>query len=185
LTADFIFRQRIGAEWVDAADGGTWPLLNPATEAVIAPIPYGGAADAQAAIDAAHAALPAWSRKTAYERADILMRAAAWVRARIDELGIITTEESGKPLRESTAEWTTAGNLFEWYAEEGKRAYGRVIPARKADRRILVVYSPVGVVGTITAWNFPVYNVVRAWAAALAAGVRRRCGRAIFTDRRC
>src|SRR5690606_35976207 len=77
---------------------------------------------------------------------------------------------SGKPLRESTAEWVTAANLFEWYAEEGKRAYGRTIPARKADRRIMVVYSPVGVVGTISAWNFPVYNIVRSWAAALAAG---------------
>jgi succinate-semialdehyde dehydrogenase len=167
---EFIFRQRIGAEWVDASDGGTWPLVNPATEAVIASIPYGGAADAQAAIDAAAAAFPAWSRKTAYERAEILMGAAAWVRARINDLAVITTEESGKPLRESSAEWVTAGNLFEWYAEECKRAYGRVIPARKADRRLLVVYAPVGVVGTITAWNFPVYNVVRAWAAALAAG---------------
>ncbi len=164
------YRQLIGGEWVDASDGGTWDLLNPATEESLGMMPFGGAADAAAAIDAAHRAFPAWSRKTPYERADVLMRAAGWVRARIQELGAITSEESGKPLREATAEWTTAGNLLEWYAEEGKRAYGRTIPARKADRRIMVIYQPIGVVGTITAWNFPVYNVVRAWAAALAAG---------------
>ncbi|MDZ4763786.1 MAG: NAD-dependent succinate-semialdehyde dehydrogenase [Chloroflexota bacterium] len=166
----YLYKQLIDGEWVDAANGGTWNLLNPATEDSLGDIPFGGAADAQAAIDAAARAFPAWSRKTPYERADVLLRAAAWIRARIDELGAITTEECGKPLRESMGEWTTAANLFEWYAEEGKRAYGRIIPARKADRRILVTYQAVGVVGTITAWNFPVYNIVRAWAAALAAG---------------
>jgi acyl-CoA reductase-like NAD-dependent aldehyde dehydrogenase len=164
------YRQLIDGEWVDASDGGTWDLLNPATEELLGIMPFGGASDAVAAIDAAHRAFPAWSRKTPYERADVLMRAAGWVRERTKELGAITSEESGKPLREATAEWTTAGNLLEWYAEEGKRAYGRTIPARKADRRIMVIYQPIGVVGTITAWNFPVYNVVRAWAAALAAG---------------
>jgi acyl-CoA reductase-like NAD-dependent aldehyde dehydrogenase len=164
------FRQLIDGEWVDASDGGTWDLLNPATEESLGIMPFGGASDAAAAIDAAHRAFPAWSRKTPYERAEVLMRAAGWVRERNRELGVITSEESGKPLREATAEWTTAGNLLEWYAEEGKRAYGRTIPSRKADRRIMVIYQPIGVVGTITAWNFPVYNVVRAWAAALAAG---------------
>ncbi|PJF25763.1 MAG: NAD-dependent succinate-semialdehyde dehydrogenase, partial [Phototrophicales bacterium] len=149
------FRQLIDGEWVDASDGGTWDLLNPATEESLGIMPFGGAADAEAAIDAAHRAFPAWSRKTPYERAEVLMRAAGWVRERNKELGVITSEESGKPLREATAEWTTAGNLLEWYAEEGKRAYGRTIPARKADRRIMVIYQPIGVVGTITAWNFP------------------------------
>jgi acyl-CoA reductase-like NAD-dependent aldehyde dehydrogenase len=167
---EYHYRQLIDGEWVDASDGGTWDLLNPATEESLGIMPFGGATDASAAIDAAHRAFPAWSRKTPYERADVLMRAAGWVRERTKELGEITSEESGKPLREATAEWVTAGNLFEWYAEEGKRAYGRTIPARKADRRIMVIYQPVGVIGTITAWNFPVYNVVRAWAAALAAG---------------
>ncbi|MFO7322117.1 MAG: NAD-dependent succinate-semialdehyde dehydrogenase [Chloroflexota bacterium] len=167
---DFIFKQLIDGQWVDAANGNTWDLLNPATEESLGLMPFGDAADAEAALDAAAKAFPAWSRTTPYERAEILMKAAAWVRERIDELGRISTEESGKPLRESTAEWVTAANLFEWYAEEGKRAYGRTIPARKADRRIMVVYSPVGVVGTISAWNFPVYNIVRSWAAALAAG---------------
>jgi acyl-CoA reductase-like NAD-dependent aldehyde dehydrogenase len=164
------YKQLIDGGWVDAANGKTWTLLNPATEQPLGEIPFGDGSDAAAAIDAAHRAFPAWAHKTPYERADVLMRAAAWIRARVDALGAITTEECGKPLRESTAEWTTAANLFEWYAEEGKRAYGRIIPARKADRRIMVLYEPVGVVGTITAWNFPVYNIVRTWAAALAAG---------------
>jgi succinate-semialdehyde dehydrogenase len=168
--AEFVFKQLVNGEWVDAANGGTWDLLNPATEESLGLMPFGGAEDAQAAIDAAAAAFPAWSRKTPYERAEILMKAAAWIRARTNELGAITSEESGKPLRESTAEWTTAANLYEWYAEECKRAYGRTIPARVASRRLMVVYQPVGVVGTITAWNFPVYNIVRSWAAALAAG---------------
>ena len=167
---DFRFQQFIGGEWVDANNGGTWDLINPATEESLGLMPFGDASDAQAAIDAAAAAFPAWSRKTPYERAAVLMKAAGWIRERIDELGRISTEESGKPMRESTAEWQTAANLFEWYAEECKRVYGRTIPARKADRRIFVIYTPVGVVGTITAWNFPVYNIVRSWAAALAAG---------------
>ena len=166
---NFIFKQLIDGAWVDAGNGGTWNLLNPATEESLGAMPYGDRADAQAAIDAASAAFPAWSRKTAYERAEVLMGAAAWVRARLDELARLTTEESGKPLRESRGEWATAGNLFEWYAEEGKRGYGRTIPARKADRRIMVVYSPVGVVGTISAWNFPVYNLVR-WSKPARRG---------------
>jgi succinate-semialdehyde dehydrogenase len=167
---EFIFKQLINGEWVDASNGNTWDLLNPATEESLGLVPFGDRSDAQAAIDAAAAAFPAWSRKTPYERAAVLMNAAAWIRARIDALAAVSTEESGKPVRESSAEWQTAANLFEWYAEECKRVYGRTIPARKADRRIMVIYNPVGVVGTITAWNFPVYNIVRSWAAALAAG---------------
>ncbi len=167
---DFMFKQLIDGEWLDAAAGGVWELINPATEEIIAPIPFGDADDAQAAINAAAAAYPAWAKKTVYERAAILMKAAAWIRDRINELGALTTEESGKPLREATGEWMTAANSFEWFAEVAKHHYGQVVPPRRADRRLLVIEQPLGVVGTITAWNFPVYNVVRAWSAALAAG---------------
>ena len=165
-----MYQQLINGEWVDASNTHTWDLINPATEEVIGQIPYGDAVDAQAAVDAAAAALPGWAKKTAYERAQVLLGAAAWIRARIDELAVISTEECGKPLRESTAEWNTGANLMEWFAEEGKRAYGRTVPSRVANRRIMVVHAPVGVVGVITAWNFPIYNPARAWAAALAAG---------------
>lgn len=168
--SDFIFKQLINGEWVGASDGGEWELINPATEEIIAPIPYGGAADAQAAINAAADAFPAWAKKTPYERATVLIAAAAWIRARLEALAAITTEESGKPLREASGEWLTAAASFEWFAEEAKHHAGRVVPSRRADRRLMVIEQPLGVVGTITAWNFPVYNVVRAWSAALAAG---------------
>lgn len=166
----FIFKQLINGEWVGATAGGEWPLVNPATEQVLMPIPYGDAADARAAVDAAAAAFLAWSRQTPYQRAEVLLKAAAWMLERAERLAVITTEECGKPLSESLAEWRSAANYLTWFAEEGKRAYGRIIPARAPGRRIQVIHQPIGVVGTITAWNFPVYNVVRAWAAALAAG---------------
>lgn len=164
------YQQYIDGAWVDASSGGTWDLINPATEDVIGVLPFGGAADAQAAVDAAAAAFPAWSRKTPYERGDILLRAAQWIRARLDDLARVTVEESGKPLREARGEWTTGANLLEYYAEEGKRVYGRMIPSRNPAKRIHTLYQPMGVIGVITAWNFPVYNLARAWAAALAGG---------------
>ncbi len=167
---DFIFKQLINGNWVEAANGGVWPLVNPATESVIMDVPFGDAADAEAAIDAAAAAFPSWSRKTPYQRADVLMNTAQWILARVEQLAPITTEESGKPLSESLAEWRSAANYLIWNAEECKRAYGRSIPARLPTRRILVVQQALGVIGTITAWNFPVYNIVRCWSAALAAG---------------
>lgn len=168
--SNYSFKQLINGEWVDASNGGTWDLINPATEEVIAPIPFGDRADAEAAIDAAHHAFKTWSRMTPYERADILYGAAEWILQRAEEFAVITTEESGKPISESLAEWRSAPNYLKWNAEECKRAYGRTIPARSPTRRITVSQQPLGVVGTITAWNFPVYNVVRAWSAALAAG---------------
>ncbi len=166
----FIFKQLINGEWVDAANSKTWNLLNPATEESLGEIPFGDGRDAQAAIDAASKAFPAWASKTPYERAEVLMKAADWVKQNHDDLARLTTEECGKPLRESKAEWQAAINLFIWFAEECKRVYGRTIPARIHGRRISVIYQPIGVVGTISAWNFPIYNHIRQWAAALAAG---------------
>ncbi len=168
--ADFIFKQLINGEWVDAHNGKTWSLVNPATEDILMEVPFGGAADAQAAIDAAAAAFPGWSRKTPYQRADVLMKAAQWILDRVEAIAPITTEECGKTLGESLAEWRSAANYLIWNAEECKRAYGRTIPARTSSRRIMVVPQPMGVIGTVTAWNFPIYNVVRCWSAALAAG---------------
>jgi acyl-CoA reductase-like NAD-dependent aldehyde dehydrogenase len=167
---DYIFKQLINGQWMDAANGGTWDLVNPAHETVIAQMPFGDGEDARLAVEAAAAAFPTWAGKTPYERADVLKRAAQWLRDHNSALARITSEESGKPLREASGEWTTSANFFEWYAEEGKRAYGRVIPDRRNTRRTLVIHQPMGVVGTITAWNFPAYNVARCWAAALGAG---------------
>jgi acyl-CoA reductase-like NAD-dependent aldehyde dehydrogenase len=165
-----IFKQYIGGEGRDAAGGGTWDLVNPATELVVQPIPFGGAEDVKLAVDAAADAFPSWSKATPYERSDVLMAAADVIAERADDYAKVTTEESGKPLTEALAEWRGAPNYIRWAAEESKRVYGRTIPPRAANRRIEVSYSPLGVVGSITAWNFPVYNVNRVWSSALAAG---------------
>lgn len=162
--------QLIDGSWVGAHGAGTWDLMNPATEEVVEVVPFGGAEDARAAIDAAAAAFPAWSQATAYQRAEVLEGAAAWINERADALARITTEESGKPLSEAKGEWLSATTYLSWFAGEGVRAYGRSVPSRVGKRRISVLPQPLGVVGTITAWNFPVYNLVRTWAAALAAG---------------
>lgn len=167
---NFIFKQLINGEWVEANAGTTWKLVNPATEDILMEIPFGDGSDAQAAIDAAAAAFPLWAGKTPYQRAEVLMKAASLVLERAEEMAVITTEECGKPLSESLAEWRSAANYIIWNAEEAKRAYGRTIPARVPGRHIMVISQPLGVVGTITAWNFPIYNVVRCWSAALAAG---------------
>lgn len=167
---EFASRMLIDGEWVDAASGATRTVINPATEEPVADVPYGDAADAHAAIDAAARAFPAWSRKTPYERGAILKQAAERLRERNADLARLTVQESGKPLREAAGEWSVAADLLEWYAEEGKRAYGRTIPSRIASKRMTVIHQPMGVIGVITAWNFPAYNPARAWAAALGAG---------------
>jgi succinate-semialdehyde dehydrogenase len=160
----------INGQWVDAIGGERWNVVNPATEEVIASVPFGDERDAEAAVEAAAQAQPAWAALTAYERAVILTRVATLIRARLDDLAPIMTRECGKPLGEARGEWGAAADLFEWFAEEGKRAYGRTIPARKGNKRLLVLHEPVGVVATITAWNFPAYLPARKWSGALAAG---------------
>ncbi|HEX2421451.1 MAG TPA: NAD-dependent succinate-semialdehyde dehydrogenase [Acidimicrobiia bacterium] len=164
------FGQFISGEWVDARNGGTWDLINPATEETVEQVPFGDEKDARAALDAADAAFFEWSHTNPYQRARLLEGAAAKIRSRADEFARITTEESGKPLEQAKAEWLSCPNYFLWAAEESKRVYGRSIPARSSSRRIDVFYRPVGVVGLITAWNFPVYNQARAISSALAAG---------------
>jgi acyl-CoA reductase-like NAD-dependent aldehyde dehydrogenase len=167
---EFSYRQFIGGEWCDASNGRTRTVLDPATEEVVREIPYGTAADCLAAIDAAERAFSGWAGRTPYERGAILKRTADLIRVRADRIARTTVLESGKPLAQARSEWLVAADLFEWFAEEGKRAYGRVIPSRVSTRRLTVLKQPIGVVGIITAWNFPAYNVARTAAAALAAG---------------
>ncbi|WP_183572940.1 NAD-dependent succinate-semialdehyde dehydrogenase [Mucilaginibacter sp. X5P1] len=163
-------KQYINGAWVSAVDGLQIPLINPATEEVLAKISFGNEKDAALAIDAASSAFKIWSKTTPYYRAEILKKAADYLRQNLDTIAFDMVLESGKPLLEARGEWTVAANLFEWYAEEGKRAYGKVIPTNRVDKRSSVIYQPMGVIGIITAWNFPAYNPARAWAAALAAG---------------
>ncbi|WP_295668711.1 NAD-dependent succinate-semialdehyde dehydrogenase [uncultured Mucilaginibacter sp.] len=163
-------KQFINGVWVDAVDGHEISLVNPATEEVLSRISFGNEKDAALAIDAADAAFKTWSKTTPYYRAEILKKAANYLREHLDKIAHDMVLESGKPLLEARGEWTVAANLFEWYAEEGKRAYGKVIPTNRVDKRSSVILQPMGVIGVITAWNFPAYNPARAWAAALAAG---------------
>jgi succinate-semialdehyde dehydrogenase len=164
------FKQYINGQWEDARAGETWDLVNPATEEVLEQLPFGDETDARRAIDAAANAFPEWSHLTAYKRGAVLEKAALFIEDHLDEFARITTEEAGKPLSEARGEWASAPNYFRWAAEEAHRVYGRTIPARAPGRRIDVIYQPLGVVGVITAWNFPVYNQTRAVSAALAAG---------------
>jgi succinate-semialdehyde dehydrogenase len=166
----YTYKQYIDGEWVDASNGATWDVINPATEEVIRTVPYGNGEDAKRAIQAAARAFPAWRASTAYERAAILKRAADIMRARLDDLARTSVHECGKPAAQAKAEWAAVADLFEWFAEEGKRAYGRTIPSRAGGKRLTVLKQPMGVAGVITAWNFPAYNPGRAWAAAMAAG---------------
>lgn len=168
-------QQLIGGEWVGATSGRTAEVIDPATEQPVATVPYGDADDARAALDAAAMAFHEWAAKTAYQRADVLHAAATLLRERRDALAAATTAESGKPLAEAKGEWTVVADLFDWFAEEAKRAYGRTIPAKLPGRRLMTLAQPLGVVGVITAWNFPAYNPARSIAAALAAGCTVVC----------
>jgi succinate-semialdehyde dehydrogenase / glutarate-semialdehyde dehydrogenase len=164
------YEQYIDGAWTDASNGKTWSVIDPTTEETVATVPFGDGTDCHLALEAAGRALQSWSSATAYERGGYLRAVADLIRSRADALAEVTVRESGKPLAQSRGEWLVAADLFEWYSEEGKRAYGRVIPSRRASKRLMVLTQPIGVVGVITAWNFPAYNPVRAWAAALAAG---------------
>ncbi|WP_336951543.1 NAD-dependent succinate-semialdehyde dehydrogenase [Sphingobium aromaticivastans] len=160
----------IDGAWVAADNGGTIDVTNPATGEKIATVPNMGTAETRRAIDAAQAALPAWAAKTAGERARILRRMYDLMMAEQDALGELLTREQGKALKEAKGEIAYAADFIEWFAEEGKRAYGEVIPAHAADKRIVVLKQPIGVVGAITPWNFPSAMITRKIGPALAAG---------------
>ncbi len=165
-----MIQQYINGAWINAVSNQQVALINPATEEVIDYISYADDKDYNIAIDAAAEAFKTWRKTTPYFRADILKKAAQYLRDNIDAISRDMVLESGKPYAEAKGEWGVAANLFEWYAEEGKRAYGKIIPSIRADKRMSVIWQPMGVIGVITAWNFPAYNPARAWAAALAAG---------------
>lgn len=160
----------INGVWQDAQNGGTWQVQNPATEAYITTVPFGDGSETHIAIDAAQQAFEGWKNTNPWQRADILKRIADIMRQKAPQLAQITLQEAGKPQAEALGEWVVAAQFFEWFAEEGKRAYGQVIPANRNNKRMQVIHQPMGVIGIITAWNFPVWNLARVWAASLAAG---------------
>ncbi len=160
----------IGGEWVGAADGECFEVFNPADGERLASVPQQGETETRRAIEAAHAALPAWRARTAGERARILRRWFELMMEKQEDLARLMTAEQGKPLVEARGEIAYAAAFIEWFAEEGKRAYGDLIPAHQADKRILVQKEPIGVCAAITPWNFPSAMITRKAAPALAAG---------------
>ena len=145
-------------------------VVNPANGETIGTMPVAGASETRRAIEAADAAWPAWRKLTAKERAAIIRKWHDLVLANADDLAMLMTLEQGKPLAEAKGEIAYASWFIEWFAEEGKRAYGEVIPQTIADRRIVVIKEPVGVVAAITPWNFPAAMITRKAGPALAAG---------------
>jgi succinate-semialdehyde dehydrogenase/glutarate-semialdehyde dehydrogenase len=171
----------INGKWENANGGATHDVINPATREKIGTVPDMGVAETRRAIEAAHAAFPAWAAKTAKERAAILRRWYELMMANQDDLATLMTAEQGKPLAESKGEIAYAASFIEWFAEEGKRVYGDTIPGHQSDKRILVLRQPVGVVAAITPWNFPAAMITRKAGPALAAGCTFVCKPAIQT----
>ena len=165
----------IAGEWQGARNATTRDVLNPASGRKLGTVPNMGAGETRQAIEAAADALPAWAKKTAQERAHILRRWYELMLANQEDLARIMTAEQGKPLAEARGEIAYAAAFIEWFAEEGKRLYGDVIPAHQPDKRILVLRQPIGVVAAITPWNFPAAMIARKLAPALAAGCTFVC----------
>jgi len=167
-----LFRQQayIDGAWLDADNGQTIKVNNPATNEIIGSVPRMGAAETRRAIEAADRALPAWRALTAKERATKLRRWFELLMENQDDLGRLMTLEQGKPLAEAKGEIAYAASFIEWFAEEAKRVYGDTIPGHQADKRILVIKQPIGVTAAITPWNFPAAMITRKAGPALAAG---------------
>jgi len=160
----------IDDRWTDADDGATLEVTNPATGETIGTVPRMGAAETRRAIEAAHRAWPAWRAKTAQERSTLLRRWYELLLENQEDLAILMTAEQGKPLAEARGEIAYAASFLEWFAEEGKRVYGDIIPAHQPDKRIVVIKEPIGVCAAITPWNFPAAMITRKAGPALAAG---------------
>ncbi len=168
-------RAFIGGNWVEASDGATLAVVNPASGESLGTVPNMGVADTRRAIEAAARAFPAWAALTARERAAILRRWYELLMANQEDLATLMTAEQGKPLSEAKGEIAYGAAFIEWFAEEGKRLYGDVIPPHQADKRLLVLRQPVGVVAAITPWNFPLAMITRKAGPALAAGCTFIC----------
>ncbi|MEO8722777.1 MAG: NAD-dependent succinate-semialdehyde dehydrogenase [Sphingobium sp.] len=164
-------RAYVAGQWIAGSDSGkTFDVTNPSTCEVIATLPDLGRAETARAIDAAYDAQKMWAARTGKERAAILRRVYDLMIANADDLAVILTTEMGKPLAEARGEILYGASYVEWFGEEAKRLYGDTIPGPQADKRIIVLRQPVGVVATITPWNFPNAMLARKFAPAIAAG---------------
>lgn len=160
----------IDGTWTKGAGGRTIPVLNPATGEVIGNVAHAEQADLDRALAAVEKGFQTWKKVSAFDRYKVMRKAADIIRSRADEIAKIMTMEQGKPLVEAKGETLAAGDIIDWFAEEGRRTYGRVIPARADGIYQLVVKEPVGPVAAFTPWNFPINQAVRKMSAALATG---------------
>ena len=165
----------INGKWIDADNGATLPITNPANGEVIAEVAKCGTAETRRAIEAAGAAFPEWRKRTVKERAACMRKWFNLMMEAQKDLALILTTEQGKPLAEAMGEIAYGANYIEWFAEEGKRLYGDTIPQPSNDKRIVCIKQPVGVVACITPWNFPNAMLTRKIAPALAAGCTVVC----------
>src|SRR5438094_3539004 len=167
-----LFREAcyVNGQWVQAKSGAAINVDNPATGEIIGRVPKLGGAETKQAIEAANRAFPAWSKKPAKERAAILRRWFDLMMANQEDLARLMTLEQGKPLTESRGEVAYAAAFLEWFGEEAKRVYGDTIPQHQADKRIVVIKQPIGVVACITPWNFPLAMNTRKAGPAIGAG---------------
>ena len=176
LTDSDLFRQKcyVGGEWVSTSDSSI-DVINPATGEILGSVPNFGADETRAAIEAASQALAPWREQTGKERSAIMMQFYALIMEHQEDLAHLMTAEQGKPLAESRGEIAYAAPFIQWFAEEAKRVYGDLIPGHQRDRRIIVLKQPVGVVASITPWNFPSAMIARKVGPALAAGCTIVC----------
>ena len=163
-------RAFVAGEWIDADDGATFEVTNPARGDVIARVADLGRPEVARAIDAAAAAMKDWAARPAKERANVMRRWFDLMMENQDDLGRILTAEMGKPLAEAKGEIAYGASFIEWFGEEAKRVYGETIPGHMADKRLTVLRQPIGVVGSITPWNFPNAMITRKCGPALAVG---------------
>lgn len=160
----------IAGVWRDASDGATRPVINPASGETIGELPIASQSDLDEALDAAAGGFEIWRRTTAYDRAKILRAGAQLIRERASQIGAISTMEQGKLHAEATAEAIACADIFEWFAEEARRAYGRIVPSKHPGVRHFVTKEPIGPAAAFSPWNFPTTIPSRKMAAALAAG---------------
>jgi len=160
----------IGGTWGEAGGDKRFAVLNPADGSELASVPDCGAAEAEQAVAAAENAFKSWRKTTAAERSDVLRRWAGLMLAKQEELAQLLTAEQGKPLAEARGEVAYAAGFLTWFAEEGRRSHGGVVPSHRRDARIVVMKEPVGVVAAVTPWNFPLAMITRKIGPALAAG---------------
>ena len=163
-------RLLIAGQWCDAASGKTLDVINPATGQPIGKVSHAGIADLDRALAAARRGFEDWRKVPANERAATMRKAAALVRERAADIGRLLTQEQGKPFAEARGEVLAAADIIEWFADEGRRVYGRIVPSRNLAAQQLVMKEPLGPVAAFTPWNFPVNQIVRKLGAALASG---------------